>query len=85
MLKQLEEKLSKGFQYIDLNQRMWFMKPNGTIFALSYAADNTKLVVLYADTVMNAAINIYNTSEPISLDQSTQLINTQLSEIIMAI
>lgn len=85
MISQLEDRLSNGFQFMELNQRKWFMKTNGTIFALSYTENKDALVVLYADTVMNAAIQIYSTSDPISLDQSQDSINMQLSEIIMTI
>ena len=85
MISQLEERLSLGFQSIDLNQRKWFMKPNGTIFALNLDEDENAITVLYTETVMNAAIHIYNTSDPISLDQKQEAINMQLSQIIMSI
>ena len=85
MISQLEERLSLGFQSIDLNQRKWFMKPNGTIFALNLDEDENAITVLYTETVMNAAIHIYNTSDPISLDQKQEAINIQLSQIIMSI
>ncbi len=85
MISQLEERLSLGFQSIDLNQRKWFMKPNGTIFALNLDEDEDAITVLYTETVMNAAIHIYNTSDPVRLDQTQEEINMQLSQIIMSI
>lgn len=85
MISQLEERLSLGFQSIDLNHRKWFMKTNGTIFALNLDEDENAITVLYTVTVMNAAIHIYNTSDPISLDQKQEAINMQLSQIIMSI
>ena len=85
MRSQLEERLSLGFQSIDLNQRKWFMKPNGTIFALNLDEDENAITVLYTETVMNAAIHIYNTSDLVRLDQTQEEINMQLSQIIMSI
>ena len=85
MISQLEERLSLGFQSIDLNQRKWFMKPNGTIFALNLDEDENAITVLYTETVMNAAIHNYNTSDPVRLDQTQEEINMQLSQIIMSI
>ncbi len=85
MISQLEERLSLGFQSIDLNQRKWFMKPNGTIFALNLDEDENAITVLYTETVMNAAIHIYNTSDLVRLDQTQEEINMQLSQIIMSI
>lgn len=85
MISHLEDSLSLGFQSIDLNHRKWFMKTNGTIFALNLNADENTISVLYTETVMNAAIHIYNTSDPVSLDQPQEEINMQLSQIIMSI
>ena len=42
-------------------------------------------MALYTETVMNAAIHIYNTSDPVRLDQTQEEINMQLSQIIMSI
>ena len=85
MISQLEERLSLGFQSIDLNQRKWFMKPNGTIFALIMTDTEDAIIVLYTETVMNAAIHIYNSSDPVSIDLPQNEINMQLSQIIMSI
>ena len=73
MISQLEERLSLGFQSI------------GTIFALNLDEDENAITVLYTETVMNAAIHIYNTSDPVRLDQTQEEINMQLSQIIMSI
>lgn len=84
MISDLEQRLSNGFQFIDLNNKKWFMKPNGTVFALDIN-ENKALVVLYSDTVMNAAIRIYNVSEEISFDQSKEQVLKSLASIIQSI
>ena len=43
------------------------------------------IIVLYTETVMNAAIHIYNSSDPVSIDLPQNEINMQLSQIIMSI
>lgn len=84
MIKEYEERLVKGYKFIDLNNKKWFMKKNGTVFALDMPNDNT-MTILYSDTVMNAAIRMYQTSEPISLDQSEEVVLQTLASVIQAI